>query len=129
MAAFMKPYSAQTYAVMRIIIGLLFMSHGLAKITGWPPSPLMPPEPPPPAFMYSVGSLELVLGLLVATGFYTRWAAFLASGMMAVAYWSAHGLNAFHPISNMGELAVMYCFVFLYISAHGAGIWSVDGER
>lgn len=129
MAVFMKPYSAQLYAVMRIIIGLLFMSHGIAKITGWPPSPLMPPEPPPAAFMYSVGSLELVLGLLIAIGLFTRWAAFLAAGQMAVAYWVAHGLKAFHPITNMGELAVMYCFVFLFISAHGAGIWSVDGEK
>ncbi len=70
-----------------------------------------------------------MLGLLIAIGLFTRWAAFLAAGQMAVAYWVAHGLKAFHPITNMGELAVMYCFVFLFISAHGAGIWSVDGEK
>ena len=62
-------------------------------------------------------------------GLYTRWAAFICSGLMAAAYWMAHGTNALLPILNQGELAVLYCFVFLFISANGAGIWSVEASR
>ena len=83
-----------------------------------------------PAFViYAAGSIELVGGLLVVIGLFTRWSAFVCSGLMAAAYWMAHGTKAFLPILNHGELAVIYCFVFLFISAHGAGIWSVDGSR
>jgi putative oxidoreductase len=62
-------------------------------------------------------------------GLLTRWAAFLSSGLMACAYWMAHGMKALLPIQNQGELAALYCFVFLYIAAHGSGIWSVDGAN
>jgi putative oxidoreductase len=71
----------------------------------------------------------MVCGALIATGLLTRWAAFLASGTMAAAYFMAHFSRGFFPIANGGELAVLYCFVFLFIAAHGAGIWSVDGAR
>jgi len=70
----------------------------------------------------------LIGGILVMIGLFTRPAAFLASGTMAAAYWMAHGLNAALPIQNGGDLAALYCFAFLFISAHGAGIWSVDGK-
>jgi putative oxidoreductase len=70
-----------------------------------------------------------VTGTLVAVGLLTRWAAFIASGTMAFAYWLAHGTKGFFPIANQGELAVFYCFVFLFIAAHGPGIWSVDLAR
>jgi putative oxidoreductase len=126
MATFMKPFAPQAYAAMRIIVGLLFMSHGLSKLVGWP-TPA--PEGAPATFLYFAGSIEAVGGGLIAAGLFTRWAAFLCSGMMAVAYWSRHGLNAWHPALNGGELAAIYCFVFLFIAAHGAGIWSVDGSR
>ena len=126
MAAFMKPYSAQTFAAFRIIVGLLFMSHGLQKIFGLFGG--MPPEAPD-FVRWGAGGIELLGGAFVAVGFMTRWAAFFASGLMAAAYWMAHGTKAFHPILNQGELAVVYCFAFLFIAAHGAGIWSVDGER
>ena len=68
-------------------------------------------------------------GLFVMIGFFTSWAAFLCSGLMAFAYWMVHGTQALLPIQNMGELAALYCFVFLYISAQGSGIWSVDAAR
>jgi putative oxidoreductase len=73
------------------------------------------------------GGVELVGGALVMVGALTRPAAFLSSGLMAFAYWMGHGTQAFFPINNNGELAALYCFVFLYVSARGAGIWSVDG--
>jgi putative oxidoreductase len=79
--------------------------------------------------IYVAGPIELVGGALVMVGLFTRWAAFFCSGLMAAAYWMAHGLNAVFPIQNQGELAVLYCFVFLYIAANGAGIWSADGSR
>ena len=91
-----------------------------------------------PAFIkFVAGPIELVGGLLVMIGLLTRWAAFLCSGLMAAAYFMAHGFSkvgelgfvGLAPINNGGEMAALYCFVFLYIAARGAGIWSVDGER
>ncbi|MDJ0868001.1 MAG: DoxX family protein [Myxococcota bacterium] len=126
MAAFMEPYAPQTYALLRIVTGLLFLWHGTQKLFGIPSDP--PPEAP--AFvLYVAGPIELVGGLLVMLGLFTRPAAFLCSGLMAAAYWMAHGLNHVFPMLNGGELAALYCFLFLMISAHGAGIWSVDGTR
>jgi putative oxidoreductase len=125
MAAFMRPFSAQLYAVMRIVFGLLFMSHGLQKIFGL----FGGMEGIPPFIRFGAGGIELVTGALIAIGLFTRWAAFLAAGEMAAAYWMGHGLQAFHPLVNKGELAVLYCFAFLFISAHGAGLWSVDGDK
>jgi len=128
MAAFMKPFGDQTYAAFRIVAGLLCMSHGLSKLVGWP-TPAPPPDMMPDAMRIAVGLYEGLGGAAIAAGFMTRWAAFLCSGLMAGAYWTAHGLNAFHPLANQGELAVLYCFAFLFIAARGAGIWSVDGSR
>jgi len=105
MAVFMKPYSAQLYAVMRIILGLLFMSHGMQKLFGLYGGV---PAEAPPFVVYGAGTIEFVTGALVAIGFFTRWAAFLASGTMAAAYWMAHGTKAFFPIANQGELAIHY---------------------
>jgi putative oxidoreductase len=126
MASFMRPYAPQLYAVMRIIVGLLFMSHGMQKLFGLFGGV---PADAPAFVVWVAGTVEFVTGLLVAIGLVTRWAAFVAAGQMAAAYWMAHGLKAFHPIVNQGELAVVYCFVFLYIAAQGAGIWSVDDTR
>ena len=75
------------------------------------------------------GPIELVGGVLVMIGLFTRWAAFLCSGLMAAAYWMAHGTRALFPLENGGELAALYCFVFLCIAAKGGGIWSADGAR
>ena len=124
MARFMKSYEGPTYALMRIIVGLLFFVHGTSKIVGFP----APPPTEAAAFVIWVaGTLECIGGGLVAVGLWTRWAAFVSAGLMAAAYWIAHGLKDFFPINNGGELAVLYCFVFLYISARGSGPWAVDG--
>jgi putative oxidoreductase len=121
----MDRYGSQTYAAMRIVAGLLFLCHGSQKLFGFPAE-----VPDAPAFvLYVAGPIELVGGALVAIGLFTRWSAFLCSGLMAAAYWMAHGTKGLFPMLNGGELAALYCFVFLYISAHGAGIWSVDGGR
>ena len=126
MASFMAPFQAQTYAAMRIVIGFLFLWHGSQKLFGIPGGM---PEGLPAFVQYGGGGIELVGGLLVMIGLATRPAAFVCSGMMAAAYWMAHGLNAPLPVENGGELAALYCFVFLAISAAGSGIWSVDAAR
>ena len=125
MAAFMQPYQGQTYALLRIVAGFLFLWHGAQKLLGFP---LAPPDAPP-FILYVAGPIELVGGLLILLGLFTRWAAFVASGLMAAAYWMAHASKGVLPIQNHGELAVLYCFVFLVISARGAGQWSLDALR
>jgi putative oxidoreductase len=122
LSMFMKAYTIQTYALMRIVAGFLFLWHGTQKLFAFP---ITPPELPP-FVTYIAGPIELIGGALVMLGLFTRWAAFLCSGLMAVAYWMAHGTNAVFPIENGGELAALYCFVFLYISAQGSGVWSMD---
>jgi len=124
----LKPFEPQIYAVLRIIAGLMFLCHGTQKLFGWP-IPIPEGMSPPPGILYTAGGIEFVGGLLVAIGLLTRWAAFLCSGLMAAAYWMAHGTNAFFPIANQGELAILYCFLFLFVCARGPGIWSVDASR
>lgn len=126
MAAFMTGYGAQTHALLRIVVGLLFLWHGASKLFG---VPVPVPDGAPAFVLYVAGPIELFGGILVMIGLFARWAAFLCSGLMAAAYWMAHGTTALFPIENGGELAVLYCFVFLFLSAHGAGIWSVDAAR
>ena len=126
MPAFMRQYHGHTYALFRIVIGFLFLWHGMSKLFG---IPTPPPPGAPPFIVYVGGGIELVAGGLVMLGLFTRWAAFIASGEMAVAYWLAHGTHALLPIQNQGEPAVFYCFAFLFIAAHGAGRWSLDGEE
>jgi putative oxidoreductase len=122
---FLRGYQAQTYALLRIVTGFLFFWHGSQKVLGYPAG--MPADAP--AFIvWTAGPIELVGGILVMIGLFTRPAAFLSSGLMACAYWMAHGTKALLPVQNGGELAVLYCFLFLYISARGAGIWSLDGS-
>lgn len=126
MVGFMKGYEGQTYALMRIVTGFLFLWNGSSKLLGFP----VPPPGEAPAFViWIAGTIELVGGILVMIGLQTRLAAFLCSGLMAAAYWMAHGMNALLPIQNQGEPAALYCFVFLFISARGAGMWSVDGGK
>ena len=127
---FMQAYTNQTYALLRIFTGLTFVFHGTQKLFAFP-IPIPPPiaEQMPPFVVPIAGPIELIGGLLVAVGLFTRWAAFLCSGLMAAAYWMAHGTQAFFPVANHGDLAIMYCFAFLFISAEGSGIWSVDDAR
>ncbi len=93
----------------------------------------VPPHGGAPGIItYIAGPIELIGGILVMFGLFTRWSAFLASGLMAAAYWTAHGTQALLPLQNGGELAALYCFVFLFISTQGGGRWSVDavlGQR
>ena len=126
MATFLRPYEAQTYALFRIVFGFLFLWHGSQKVLGFPGGV---PAEAPPFILWTAGPIELVGGILILIGLFTRWAAFICSGLMAAAYWMAHGTQALLPIQNHGELAVVYCFAFLFIAARGAGIWSVDATR
>lgn len=124
MERYLGRFTPQLFAILRIIAGLMFAMHGTQKLFGWPGGK----GPVDMPLMKFAGGVELVGGILIAIGFLAGWAAFLASGQMAVAYFKAHfAPDAFWPILNQGELAVLYCFLFLYIAAHGAGVWSVDG--
>ena len=120
---FLDKYQEHTYAMMRIIAGFLFLWHGTQKFFNFP---IEFPYGPLNPVMGAAGAIESIGGLLIMIGLFTRPVAFLCSGTMAVAYWMVHGTNNFFPIANGGELAAMYCFVFLAIAARGAGIWSVD---
>jgi putative oxidoreductase len=107
---FMQAFHAQTYALMRMVTGFLFLWHGTQKLFAIPVA--MPMELPP-FVIYIAGPIELFGGVLVMIGLLTRWAAFLSSGLMAAAYWMAHGTQGLLPLTNGGELAALYCFIFL----------------
>lgn len=116
-------YSATVYCLMRLIVGLLFACHGGQKILGFPPvAKAMQLD----TLGMVGGYIELICGFLIALGLFTRVAAFLASGMMAVAYFKVHASGGFFPIVNRGEPAVIYCFVFLYVLFRGPGPFSLD---
>jgi putative oxidoreductase len=119
-------FSPQIFAILRIVVGVLFSFHGSQKLLGWPPMQGGGGGSLPPLLIVG-GWIELVGGLLIAIGLFTGWAAFICSGEMAVAYFTVHAAKGGPlPIVNQGELAAVYSWVFLYIAAHGAGIWSVD---
>ncbi|MEW6325674.1 MAG: DoxX family protein [Nitrospirota bacterium] len=118
--------NSQTYALLRIVTGFLFLWHGTQKLFGFP----IPAREGTPDFItYIAGPIELIGGSLVMVGLFTRPAAFLCSGLMAFAYWMAHGTKALFPIQNQGELAALYAFVFLFISTQGSGMTSLDSLR
>jgi len=119
---FLSKYESQIYAILRIITGFLFMWHGLQKVLGYPPIGVHLPM----HILIFGGGVELLGGFLIMIGLWTRWAAFIASGEMAYAYWSVHGTHALLPLVNMGELAILYCFLFLFIAAKGSGMLSID---
>jgi putative oxidoreductase len=115
-------HSGKCYATLRIIVGLLFTCHGAQKLFGVLGGTIAIHKP----IGLAAGLIEFVAGALVAFGFCARAAAFLASGEMAVAYFMVCASSSFWPIANGGEMAVLYCFVFLYISFRGSGLWSLD---
>jgi len=122
----LAPYKDHIYAVTRILAGFMFAGHGAQKVLG-----MFGGTPPDaPAFVIWVaGPIELVGGLLIATGLFTGPAAFVSSGLMACAYFMAHQPQGLLPIQNHGELAVLYCWLFLFIAAKGSGPLSVDAAR
>ncbi len=125
MERYLGKYSPVAFALLRLVAGLMFACHGGQKVLGMFAAPGHPN--PPLASLIGVGGLiELIGGFLVAFGLFGGFAAFLCSGQMAVAYFMAHFSKGFFPIVNGGELAVLYCFVFLYIAFHGSGILSID---
>ncbi|HVU31217.1 MAG TPA: DoxX family protein [Sphingomicrobium sp.] len=121
----LERYQAGLRAALRIMTALLFMEHGLAKLVHFPvPHPGVPD--PLPAILVAAAWIELVGGALIAIGLFTRAVAFLAAGEMATGYFLFHFPQGFWPIVNMGEAAILYCFVFLYLAAAGPGVFSVD---
>lgn len=121
-------WSPRLLSVLRIMSGLLLLQHGTAKLLQFPVVPSFA-NTSLTSLSGIAGILELVGGVLLILGLFTRPTAFILSGMCAVAYFVAHAPGGFFPILNGGELAALYCFVFLYLSAAGAGPWSVDAAR
>jgi putative oxidoreductase len=120
-------WSARMLSVLRIVTGLLFLEHGTQKLLGFPP----PANPGPALFslLGLQGIIELVGGVLILIGLFTRPVAFILAGNMAVAYFMAHSPRGFFPTLNGGQLAILFCFVFLYLFVAGGGAWSVDQQR
>jgi putative oxidoreductase len=124
MDRYLGRYSEVLYTALRVVAGLMFAVHGAQKLLG-----ALGGQKVPLASLFGLaGLIELVGGLLIAIGLFTSWAAFIAAGEMAVAYFMVHFPQGFWPIQNKGELAVLYCFVFLYMASRGGGRYSVDAS-
>jgi putative oxidoreductase len=121
-------WQPQLLAILRMVTGLLFLEHGLIKLIGFPPGG-QPGLQDVGSFLWIAGLIEAITGVLVTLGLFTRAAAFVAAGEMAVAYWMVHAKMGLYPAVNMGEGAILFCFVFLYLAAAGPGAWSIDGAR
>jgi putative oxidoreductase len=120
--SFLVKYEPHVYSVLRLIAGFLFLWHGSQKLFDFPSAGHAIPS----YIVFIAGPVEFFGGLLVMIGLWSRWAAFICSGEMAYAYWTVHSTHNLLPILNGGELAIIYCFLFLFISARGSGIFSVD---
>ncbi len=123
----LNAWQPRVLSILRIMVGLLFLQHGVSKIFAFP-------QPYPVkvelfTLSWTAGLIELVGGLLVAIGLFTRPAAFICAGTMAFAYFMGHAPRGFYPLFNGGNLAVMYCFAFLYLVFAGGGSWSADVAR
>lgn len=119
-------YAPQALSLLRIVASLIFLFHGTAKLFGYPSTEM--PMPPAGSFLWVGGVLELVGGLLLLFGLFSRPVAFILSGEMAVAYWMFHAPQSTFPVQNGGDAAILYCFVFLLIAAAGPGPWSLDAS-
>jgi putative oxidoreductase len=127
---FLYKYAPYALAVLRVVTALLFIEHGTSKLFGFPAMPgagsaggSLPP------LILVAALLEVFGGLAILVGFFTRPVAFILSGLMAVAYWMAHvPKGGFFPLTNGGDAAVLFCFIFLYLVFAGAGAWSIDGR-
>ncbi len=120
-------WAPRLLGLLRIVTALLFMEHGAQKLLGFPPTDHAMPELL--SLMWFAGFLELVGGFFILIGLFTRPVAFLLSGEMAFAYWMAHAPRSLYPALNGGDGAILYCFIFLYLAAAGAGAFSVDAAR
>ena len=123
-----SPWSDRALAVLRIVAGLVFISVGTMKVFGFPP---MPAGTPPIALLSQMGIgglMEVIGGILIVLGLFTRPVAFILSGEMAVAYWQFHAPQSMWPSVNGGTPAIMYCFFFLYLVFAGPGVWSLDAR-
>jgi len=122
---FLNRYSSQILGITRIIVGLLFLEHGLMKLVGFPATMGAGPLPP---LMLAAGIIEIVGGGLVALGLFSRYAAFVCSGQMAAAYFMAHFPRGIYPAVNGGDGAILFCFIFLYLAAAGPGAFAVNNK-
>ena len=122
-------WAPQLLSVLRIVAAVMFMQAGTVKLFGWPMGMPDGSTAPMMSQVWIGAVLELVGGALLIVGLFTRPVAFILSGEMAVAYWQFHAPQAFWPVVNQGQPAVLYCFIWLYISAAGAGPWSLDALR
>jgi putative oxidoreductase len=124
--ALQNEWQPRALSIVRIMAGLLFMQHGLNKMFDFPPTPTHATYELFTLVPGIAGILEALGGLLLVLGLFTRPVAFLLSGEMAIAYFRAHAPRSFFPFLNGGDLAVLYCFVFLYLAVAGGGAWSLD---
>jgi putative oxidoreductase len=119
---FLDKFTEQAYALLRIASGLMFMAHGVQKLFNFPidfPYPLN-------EMTTAAAGIELIGGVLIVLGLFTRPVAFICSGMSAVGYWMEHGSQGLYPIANGGEVIALYSIIFLFIATRGSGIWSLD---
>ena len=121
-------WAPRLLSILRIVTALLFLTHGIAKHFKYPAIPAFA-KLEPISLIGLAGGLELVGGVLLILGLFSRTVAFILAGEMAVAYWMAHAPRGFHPLVNGGEGAILFCFIFLYLAAAGAGAWSIDAGR
>jgi putative oxidoreductase len=122
--SFLDKYSPMLLSILRIVAGLLFLEHGTSKLLHFPYNPMFDHLPP---LLMAAGVIELVGGALIVLGLFSRIAAFIASGEMAVAYWIYHVPHGgLLPANNGGGEAILFCFVFLYIAAAGPGPWALN---
>lgn len=119
-------WAPRLLSVLRIVAAFLFTAHGAQKLFGFLAPPTWAGAPAAFSMIWVAGVLEFFGGLLLLVGLFTRPVAFILSGLMAAAYFMGHAPGGFWPLQNKGELAVLYCFVFLYLAAAGGGPWSVD---
>jgi putative oxidoreductase len=119
-------YAPEILSILRIVTALLLLQHAFSKFFGFPAAM---PTPAPFSLIWFAGVIELIGGALVLIGLFTRCAAFVLSGELAFAYFIAHAPQGFYPLTNGGESAVLFCFIFLYLAAAGGGAWSLDTAR
>ncbi|HWY66108.1 MAG TPA: DoxX family protein [Rhizomicrobium sp.] len=120
---FLSKYSSHILGITRIVVGLLFLEHGLMKLVGFPAPMGSGPLPP---MLLAAGIIETVGGTLVALGLFSRCAAFVCAGQMAFAYFIAHFPRGMYPSLNGGDAAILFCFIFLYLAAAGPGSFAVN---